>query len=141
MPCAQGVESSVSRALDVVSRDEGGILKDVPPANQAAAKAALAGLKKSLQQFKVVVDNKDKQEVRLNPWLRACGGVCACKPLTHTTLCRCPTSSRRRLATSRRWRRPWWLVRLLLRDWWGHINSPAPPPLPCRLPVRYPGAV
>ena len=76
MHCAQGVESSVSRALDVVTRDESGILKDVPPANQAAAKAALAGLKKSLQQFKVVVDNKDKQEVRA-PRLRACGGACA----------------------------------------------------------------
>ena len=61
---AQGVESSVSRALDIVTRDESAILKDVPAANQAAAKAALAGLKKSLQQFKVVVDNKDKQEVR-----------------------------------------------------------------------------
>ena len=66
----------MSRALDVVTRDESGILKDVPPANQAAAKAALAGLKKSLQQFKVVVDNKDKQEVRA-PRLRACGGASA----------------------------------------------------------------
>jgi cyclophilin family peptidyl-prolyl cis-trans isomerase len=57
------VESSVRRALEVATRDEAALLKDVPEGNKAQAKAALAKLKQSLQEFQVVVANKDKQEV------------------------------------------------------------------------------
>ena len=52
------------RALDVVVRDEATLLKDIPASNQAAGKAAIAALRKSLQEFQVIVANKDKQEAR-----------------------------------------------------------------------------
>ena len=63
---SQGVESSVRKALEVASQPEA-VLKDVPPAGQEQAKEALAKLKACLQEFKVVVDNKDKQEARARP--------------------------------------------------------------------------
>ena len=60
-----GVESSVRRALDVVVRDSAALLKDIPAKNAEAGAAAIAGLKQTLQDFQVVVANKDKQEVPL----------------------------------------------------------------------------
>lgn len=56
------------RAAEVLTRDEAALLKDIPGKNAAAGKAAIAGLRKSLQEFQVVVENKDKQEAR-----RRCG--------------------------------------------------------------------
>jgi len=105
----QGVESSVNRALDVVTREEAAILKDVPAANTAAAKAALASLKKSLQQFQVVVSNKDKQEVRacVPPETSVCRFRLSHREMPPPACSRCRTSSRRLWGTSRMWRRPW----------------------------------
>lgn len=59
------MESSVRKALEVATRDEAALLADVVPANRPAAQAALASLKRSLQDFQVVVANKDKQEARV----------------------------------------------------------------------------
>ena len=58
-----GVESSVRRALQIVRDDSAKVLADVPAANKAAATAELAKLKTALEEFSVVVANKDKQEV------------------------------------------------------------------------------
>ena len=58
-----GVESSVRRALQIVRDDSAKILADVPAANKAKAAAELEKLKNALQEFSVVVANKDKQEV------------------------------------------------------------------------------
>jgi hypothetical protein len=58
-----GVESSVRRALQIVRDDSAKVLADVPAANKAKAAAELEKLKTALQEFAVVVANKDKQEV------------------------------------------------------------------------------
>ncbi len=58
-----GVESSVRRALQIVRDDSAKVLADVPAANKAAAAAELEKLKTALQEFAVIVANKDKQEV------------------------------------------------------------------------------
>ena len=58
-----GVESSVRRALQIVRDDSAKVLADVPAANKAKAAAELEKLKNALQEFAVVVANKDKQEV------------------------------------------------------------------------------
>ena len=61
----QGVDSSVRRSLSIVKDDSGKLLADVPARNKAAATATLATLKTSLQEFQVIVANKDKQEARM----------------------------------------------------------------------------
>lgn len=53
------------RALEVATRDEASLLADVAPGKKAEGASALASLKKCLQDFAVVVANKDKQEVPL----------------------------------------------------------------------------
>ena len=50
-------------ALDIVSNRAKTIMADVPAANAADAAAELAALKSGLQDFLVVVQNKDRQEV------------------------------------------------------------------------------
>lgn len=50
-----------------VARDDAALLKDVAPAKRAAAAAAVEGLKRTLQDFQVLVANKDKQEARSGP--------------------------------------------------------------------------
>jgi len=58
-----GVESSVSTGLRIVSNDSAKILASVPASRKAEATQLLAQLKGALQDFSVVVANKDKQEV------------------------------------------------------------------------------
>ena len=52
------------RSLGIVKNEAAAILADVPAANKATATAALARLRTSLEEFSVVVANKDKQEAR-----------------------------------------------------------------------------
>eukprot|EP00238_Polyblepharides_amylifera_P013286 CAMPEP_0196579320 /NCGR_PEP_ID=MMETSP1081-20130531/20065_1 /TAXON_ID=36882 /ORGANISM="Pyramimonas amylifera, Strain CCMP720" /LENGTH=460 /DNA_ID=CAMNT_0041898857 /DNA_START=112 /DNA_END=1494 /DNA_ORIENTATION=+ len=58
-----GVSKSVETSLSVVSRQGDKILKDVAPSKKDEAKLLLADLKQGLEEFKIVVDNKDKQQV------------------------------------------------------------------------------
>ena len=58
-----GVSKSVNGSLKIVTKDGAAILKDVAPQNAAKARELLASLKAGLEEFKVVVDNKDKQQV------------------------------------------------------------------------------
>ena len=54
----------MNRSLGVVKNEGAKILADVPAANKAAATASLAKLRTALEEFTVVVSNKDKQEAR-----------------------------------------------------------------------------
>ena len=58
-----GVESSVSGAYKIVSNDTTKILASVAPEKLNDGKSALAQLQRELEDFKVIVNNKDKQEV------------------------------------------------------------------------------
>ena len=58
-----GVESSVSGAYKIVNNDATKILASVAPEKMNDGKAALAQLQLELEDFKVIVNNKDKQEV------------------------------------------------------------------------------
>lgn len=58
-----GVESSVNNASKIVNNDAAKILASVAPDKMADGKAALAELQQQLEDFKVVVEQKDKQEV------------------------------------------------------------------------------
>ena len=58
-----GVESSVNNASKIVSKDGAKILASVAPDKMADGKAVLAQLNQELEDFKVIVANKDKQEV------------------------------------------------------------------------------
>lgn len=58
-----GVESSVNTASKIVNNDAAKILAAVAPDKLADGKAALAELQQKLEDFKVVVEQKDKQEV------------------------------------------------------------------------------
>ena len=57
-----GVESSVSGAYKIVSNDTTKILASVAPEKLNDGKSALAQLQRELEDFKVIVNNKDKQE-------------------------------------------------------------------------------
>lgn len=58
-----GVESSVNTASKIVNNDASKILASIAPDKMADGKAALAELQQQLEDFKVVVEQKDKQEV------------------------------------------------------------------------------
>jgi len=58
-----GVSKSVNTSLKIVTKSPKDILKDVAPQNADKAAVLLAQLQAGLEEFKVVVDNKDKQQV------------------------------------------------------------------------------
>ena len=61
--CSLRGESSVSGAYKIVSIDTAKILASVAPEKLNDGKSALAQLQRELEDFKVIVNNKDKQEV------------------------------------------------------------------------------
>lgn len=60
-----GVSKSVNTSLKIASgpKSVAAILKSVPASNQVEATQLLSNLLKGLEEFKIVVDNKDKQQV------------------------------------------------------------------------------
>ena len=60
-----GVESSVNGALKIVNNDANKIIASLAPEKTEDGKAALEALKVELEAFRVVVAEKDKQEVPL----------------------------------------------------------------------------
>lgn len=58
-----GVESSVNTASKIVTNDAAKILAAVAPAKLADGTAALSELRQQLEEFKIIVAQKDKQEV------------------------------------------------------------------------------
>eukprot|EP00227_Mantoniella_beaufortii_P009055 CAMPEP_0197583738 /NCGR_PEP_ID=MMETSP1326-20131121/6558_1 /TAXON_ID=1155430 /ORGANISM="Genus nov. species nov., Strain RCC2288" /LENGTH=450 /DNA_ID=CAMNT_0043147999 /DNA_START=35 /DNA_END=1387 /DNA_ORIENTATION=+ len=60
-----GVESSVNAATKILANDSAKIVAAIAPSKLADGKAALEQLKLELVDFKVIVEQKDKQEVPL----------------------------------------------------------------------------
>jgi len=58
-----GVEESVNKSSKIVTNDAAKILAAVSPAKMADGKAALAEIAQQLEEFKIIVAQKDKQEV------------------------------------------------------------------------------
>lgn len=58
-----GVSKSVNNSLNIITKQQDKILKDVPARSKPEAQALLNDLKSGLEDFKIVVENKDKQRV------------------------------------------------------------------------------